>query len=116
MSLQQPLSGMVKRSSDDETYLETIARANPNKGYMYVVDTHPRVRVQNLCCNKQHSLFCSICLSVSLPAWLFVYLLFHYHRVSLIQTSWDGRVSRLVIFSSHLYGVAILLSRLARAA
>ncbi|XP_062506566.1 myotubularin-related protein 8-like isoform X2 [Corticium candelabrum] len=39
----QPLSGMVKRSSDDETYLETIALANPNKGYMYVVDTRPRI-------------------------------------------------------------------------
>ncbi|XP_062507108.1 myotubularin-related protein 6-like [Corticium candelabrum] len=39
----QTLSGMVKRSSDDETYLETIARANPNKGYMYVVDTRPRI-------------------------------------------------------------------------
>ena len=94
----QLLRGMVKRSSDDETYLETIARVNPNKGYMYVVDTRPRVRVKNLCCNKRHSLFCSICLSVCLPAWLFVYLLFHYHRLSLIQTIWDRRVSSLVIF------------------
>jgi myotubularin-related protein 6/7/8 len=39
----QPLSGVGKRSSEDETLLEAIAYACPNKGYMYVVDTRPRI-------------------------------------------------------------------------
>ena len=66
---------------------------------IHVCSRHtPTGKSKNLCCIKQHSLSFSSCLSVSLPAWLFVYLLFYYHRVSLIQTGWDRRVSRLVIF------------------
>uniref|UniRef100_A0A2H1VF86 SFRICE_020635 n=1 Tax=Spodoptera frugiperda TaxID=7108 RepID=A0A2H1VF86_SPOFR len=40
----QPLSGFSARCMEDEQMLDLIRRANPNCGYMYVVDTRPRVR------------------------------------------------------------------------
>ncbi|KAI8440778.1 hypothetical protein MSG28_009106, partial [Choristoneura fumiferana] len=38
----QPLSGFSARCMEDEQMLDLIRRANPNCGYMYVVDTRPR--------------------------------------------------------------------------
>ncbi|CAG9782482.1 unnamed protein product [Diatraea saccharalis] len=39
----QPLSGFSARCMEDEQMLDLIRRANPNCGYMYVVDTRPRI-------------------------------------------------------------------------
>lgn len=39
----QPLSGFSARCLEDEQMLEAIRRTNPNPGYMYVVDTRPRI-------------------------------------------------------------------------
>ena len=73
MSLQSATKWDGQTIIRRQTYLETITRANPNKGYMYVVDTRPRVRVKNLCCNKQHSLcVLFVCLFVCLHGYLFI--------------------------------------------
>lgn len=39
----QPLSGFSARCLEDEQMLEAIRKTNPNCGYMYVVDTRPRI-------------------------------------------------------------------------
>ena len=39
----QPLSGFSARCLEDEQMLEAIRKTNPNYGYMYVVDTRPRI-------------------------------------------------------------------------
>ncbi|XP_063232371.1 myotubularin-related protein 6 isoform X3 [Bacillus rossius redtenbacheri] len=39
----QPLSGFSARCLEDEQLLNCILRTNPNKSYMYVVDTRPRI-------------------------------------------------------------------------
>ncbi|XP_026317831.1 myotubularin-related protein 8 isoform X2 [Hyposmocoma kahamanoa] len=39
----QPLSGFSARCMEDEQMLDLIRKANPNCGYMYVVDTRPRI-------------------------------------------------------------------------
>ncbi|XP_052744775.1 myotubularin-related protein 8 [Bicyclus anynana] len=39
----QPLSGFAARCMEDEQMLDLIRRANPNCGYMYVVDTRPKI-------------------------------------------------------------------------
>lgn len=39
----QPLSGFSARCMEDEQMLDLIRRSNPNCGYMYVVDTRPKI-------------------------------------------------------------------------
>ncbi|XP_065077217.1 myotubularin-related protein 8 isoform X2 [Ochlerotatus camptorhynchus] len=39
----QPLSGFSARCLEDEQMLEAIRKTNPNCGFMYVVDTRPRI-------------------------------------------------------------------------
>ena len=39
----QPLAGVGKRSEEDEAMLASFLRANPNRPYMYVVDTRPKI-------------------------------------------------------------------------
>uniref|UniRef100_A0A1B6DT04 phosphatidylinositol-3,5-bisphosphate 3-phosphatase n=1 Tax=Clastoptera arizonana TaxID=38151 RepID=A0A1B6DT04_9HEMI len=39
----QPLSGFKARCYEDEQMLDYILQTNPNAGYMYVVDTRPRI-------------------------------------------------------------------------
>lgn len=41
----QPLSGFSARCLEDEQMLEAIRNTNPNRKFMYVVDTRPRVRI-----------------------------------------------------------------------
>ena len=39
----QPLGGLIKRSVEDEQMIQAIVDANPNKKFMYCVDTRPKV-------------------------------------------------------------------------
>ncbi|XP_058458344.1 myotubularin-related protein 8 isoform X2 [Malaya genurostris] len=39
----QPLSGFSARCLEDEQMLEAVRKTNPNCGFMYVVDTRPRI-------------------------------------------------------------------------
>lgn len=39
----QPLSGVSKRSTDDEQMIQSILQANPNSSFMYIIDTRPKV-------------------------------------------------------------------------
>ena len=39
----QPLSGVSKRSTDDEQMVQAILQANPNSSFMYIIDTRPKV-------------------------------------------------------------------------
>ena len=41
----QPLGGLMKRSLEDELMIKAIVDANPDKNFMYCVDTRPKVRV-----------------------------------------------------------------------
>lgn len=39
----QPLAGVGKRSEEDEAMLASFLRSNPNRPYMHVVDTRPKI-------------------------------------------------------------------------
>lgn len=57
----QPLSGFSARCLEDEQMLGAIRKTNPNVGYMYVVDTRPRVsffylKYVKLFFSKNHSI------------------------------------------------------------
>ena len=39
----QPLAGVGRRSEEDEAMIGSLLRANPNRPYLYVVDTRPKI-------------------------------------------------------------------------